>query len=107
MNPATDTRKGTREYRDVKTSEKSRESVLKTAEKIRLVHITAGWKPAGSCMTWTDENYGVFFLLDGNRNGRRFKAADYLTAQQFYKTLVAKRGANRESSRPAADDRAA
>ena len=99
--------KGTREYGDVGYDEKSREIVLNGAEGVWFSHITAGWRAAGSCMTWTDEEYGVFFVLGGSITGRRFNAGHFTIAQRHYRTLVSKRADEREAkaTRHANDER--
>ena len=87
--------KGTREYGTVEQSEISRETTLETAEGYWLSHTTAGWKPAGSCMIHTNEEYGVFFMCDGAQNGRRFKASNYVAAVDLYNKWVSKRAGER------------
>ena len=67
------------EYGTVDGEPKATKTVLETGtghmgRKIELVHISAGWAIAGSCLRWDEEAYGVSFEFDGATHGRRFKA---------------------------------
>jgi len=60
------------------TKEFQKKTVLKTAygafnREIKLVHLTAGLRLAGSGTIEKGENWAVLYLIGGNQHGQEFK----------------------------------
>jgi len=79
------------EYGTFTDQERSKKSVLGELHQYRLLHISAGYEPAGACARWTDEEYAVNFDLDGAIHGRRFAADNRQQAIQLFEQWTAER----------------
>jgi hypothetical protein len=64
----------------------SRVTILAECGGYQLVSATAGYEPAGSMARWTNGYYGVWFHVDGARNGRRM--LDATEARELFEAWV-------------------
>ena len=51
-------------------------TILREAKGRQLVHVGAGWEPAGAGLRQTDGYYAVRWWVDGGQYGRRFRDLD-------------------------------